>query len=114
MLPHPVFPGPDLDTNAIGIIEASFMEANFEMWDDVAKSIAALPAEHQASFKQAMCKHALTEQAKTEGRDALIRQFNDIGTRRSGGGDYYAKLGKDQTEAALASICAFLRSLPSG
>lgn len=101
-----------LDRNAIGIVEAAFMGADFDAWTVVARSMNRMPAEQRAAMKDRMVKHALREQARTMGRDALLRQLTDLGTRRGDGGNFYARIGKDQTETAIESLAAFVRTLP--
>ena len=101
-----------LDRNAVGLVIAAFMEADFNGWTAVARGMNTWPQAQREAMEERMVKHAVAEQVREQGRDAVLRQFSDIGTRRSDGGDYYARIGKDQTEAALESLSAFVRSLP--
>ena len=103
-----------LDRNAVGLVEASFMSADFAGYDRVSAAIQALPESARYPMRERMVKHAVREQVRVLGKSAVLRQLSDLGTRREGGGDYYARLGKDQTEAALASLSSFVRSLPDG
>ena len=101
-----------LDRNAVGMVIASFMEADFDGWTNVARMMNTWPEAQRHEMEDRMVKHAVAEQVRVRGKDVVLRQFADIGTRRSDGGDYYARIGKDQTEAALESLSAFVRSLP--
>ena len=101
-----------LDRNAIGMVLASVMAADPEGWDRADALIETLPEAERGPMRDRMVKEALRQQVREQGRAAVLRHFSDIGTRRGDGGDYYARLGKDQMEAALESLAAFVRSLP--
>ena len=103
---------PPLLRGAVGMVIASFMEADFDEWTKVARIMNTMPEAQRHALEERMVKHALREQVKAEGRESVLRALNDLGTRRSRGGSDAAPVAKDGMEACLASLCAFVRTLP--
>ena len=101
-----------LDRNAIGMVQASFMDADPEGWDRADALIETLPKAERAPMRDRMVKEALRQQVAAQGRAAVLRTLSDLGTHRSGGGNYAARIGKAQMETALRSLSDFVRTLP--
>lgn len=101
-----------LDRNAVGMVQAAFLSADYAGWQKCDGLIETLPEAERWPMRERLVKHALAEQVRVDGRESVLRELAYLGTRRSAGGDYYARLGKDQMEAAIASLVAFVRGLP--